>query len=119
MLSLQDVSALRNRTMVGTETLLGSSPRRQRGRGTLDRGTKHLGRGRNAEKQRGKAGMKICMYKTIKKNQSKSISIFLFLLSPIQLHTQPASIQHKLTSGWDLMLSSQASCLGEEEGYRR
>lgn len=66
VISLQDVSALRNRTMVGTKTLLGSSPLRQRGRGTLDRGTKHLGRGRNAENQRGKAGMKICMYKTIK-----------------------------------------------------
>lgn len=67
VISLQDVSALRNRTMVGTGTLLGSSPLRQRGRGTLDRGTKHLGRGRNAENQRGKAGMKICMYKTVKK----------------------------------------------------
>lgn len=77
VISLQDVSALRNRTMVGTETLLGSSPLRQRGRGTLHRGAKRLGRGRNAENQRGKGGMKICMYKSIKKIiKSTSISCF-------------------------------------------
>lgn len=75
MISLQDVSALRNRTMVGTETLLGSSPLRQRGRGTLDRGAKHLGRGRNAENQRGKGGMKICMYKTIKKKNPSQFPV--------------------------------------------
>lgn len=66
MISLQVVSALRNRIMMGTETLLGSSPLHQHGRGTLDRGAKHLGRGRNAENQRGKGGMKICMYKSKK-----------------------------------------------------
>lgn len=66
VISLQDV-----RTMVGTQMLLGSGPRRQGGQGTLGRGTKRLERGRNAENQRGKAGMTICMYKTVK-NQNPS-----------------------------------------------
>lgn len=88
MISLQDVNALSNRTMVGPESLLGSSPLRQRGRGPLDKGAKHLGRGRNAENQRGKAGMKICMYKTIK--TQIHLNLLFLLVTPILLHRQPA-----------------------------
>lgn len=83
--------------MVGTETRVGSSPLRQRGRGTLDRGTKHLGRGRNAENQRGKGGMKICMYKTIRKFKKKNPSQSPVSASDSRCAAHAASvIQHKL-----------------------